>query len=150
MKDKQFDNWGNWDGTECDETKEEKNFRKQQDIWRDLNDKKKTNFYANFYGGNDKNDGAHPESKQFKDFEEALWSSNGKKIAKVASVWLFFFLIFSALSGAIMAAKEEEMNELKNKSDFERLFAQENLRSKSEIKNMDRYFGSPSNDKNPK
>jgi hypothetical protein len=38
--------------------------------------------------------------------------------------------------------KKEERNELKNKSDFERLFAQENLRSKSELKNMDRYFGS--------
>ena len=49
-----------------------------------------------------------------------------------------------------MMAKEEERNELKNKSDFERMFVQENLRSKSELKNMDRYFGSSSNDKDPK
>jgi hypothetical protein len=67
-----FEYWGKWDGTEFDETKEEKNFRKQQEIWRNLDDKTQTNFYANFYGGNDKKDGAHPESKQFKDFEEAL------------------------------------------------------------------------------
>jgi hypothetical protein len=107
-----------------------------------LDDKTQTNFYANFYGGNDKKDGAHPESKQFKDFEEALWSSSGTKIAKITTICLFFALIFSSLSIAITEAKEDERNELKNKSDFERLFAQENLRSKSELKNMDRYFGS--------
>ena len=154
MKDKQFENWGNWDGTEFDETKEERNFRKQQDMWRDLDRKNQTNFYAKFYGVNDKNDGAHPDSKQFKDFEEAIWSSSGTKIAKVVCVGSFFLLIFTSLSIAIMEAKEEEKveekNELKNKSDFERLFAQENLRSKSQLKNMDRYFGSSSNDKDPK
>ena len=151
MRDKEFENWGKWDGTEFDEEEkeEERNFRKQQNIWRDLDDEHHKNFYRNrAYGGNDKKDGGHPDSKQFKAFEEALWSSNGKNVfVKVVSVWLFFSLIFSGLSGAVMAAKEEEMNELKNKSDFERMFAQENLRSKSE---RDKYFGNSLNDKDPK
>ena len=152
MKDKQFENWGKWDGTEFDETKEEKNFRKQQDIWRNMYDKEEeqSEFRKYAYGYNDKKDGAHPDSKQFKKFEEALWSSSATKIAKITTICLFFALIFSSLSIAITEAKEDERNELKNKSDFERLFAQENLRSKSELKNMDRYFGSSSNDKDPK
>ena len=133
MRNKQFENWGKWD--EFDDAEEEKNYKKQQNIWK--------NMYH-------KNDGAHPEGKQFKDFEEALWSSSGTKIAKVVCMCSFFFLIFSSLSIAILEVKEEERNDLKNKSDFERLFAQENLRSKSELKNMDRYFGSSSNDKDPK
>jgi len=149
MRDKQFENWGKWDGTELDEM-EEKNYKKQQDIWRNMYDEEQSEFRKYAYGYNDKRDGAHPDSKQFKDFEEALWSSSGTKIAKITTICLFFALIFSSLSIAITEAKEEERNELKNKSDFERLFAQENLRSKSELKNMDRYFGSSSNDKDPK
>ena len=150
MRDKQFENWGKWDGTELDEM-EEKNYKKQQDIWRNMYDEEgQSEFRKYAYGYNDKRDGAHPDSKQFKDFEEALWSSSGAKIAKITTICLFFALIFSSLSIAITEAKEEERNELKNKSDFERLFAQENLRSKSELKNMDRYFGSSSNDKDPK
>jgi len=141
MKDKPFENWGKWDGTEFDdrEDEEEKNYKKkQQEILRKM------------YGYNDKKDGGHPDSKQFKDFEEALFSSSRTKIAKVATMWLFIMMIFTGIPGAVMMAKEEERNELKNKSDFERMFVQENLRSKSELKNMDRYFGSSSNDKDPK
>ena len=155
MRDKQFENWGKWD--EFDEM-EDKNYKKQQDIWRNMVDKEKSDYYRNksdfreyAYGGNDKHDGAHPDSKQFKDFEEAIWSSTGTRFAKIASIWLFFAIIFTSLSIAIMEAKEEakeeETNELKNKSDFERLFAKENLRSKSE---RDKYFGSSLNDKDPK
>jgi len=156
MKDKQFENWGKWDGTEFDELgeKEEKNYEKQHEIWRNIYGREQSDFRKYAYGYNDKRDGAHPDSKQFKDFEEAIWSSSGTKIAKVVCVGSFFLLIFTSLSIAIMEAKEEEKveekNELKNKSDFERLFAQENLRSKSQLKNMDRYFGSSSNDKDPK
>ena len=134
MRDKQFGNWGKWD--EFDDEEEEKNYKKQKDIWR--------NFYK------DERDGAHPESKQFKDFEEAIWSSSGTRFVKIAAIWFFFATIFSSLAIAILEVKEEEKNELKNKSDFERMFVQENLRSKSELKNMDRYFGSSSNDKDPK
>ena len=47
----------------------------------------------------------------------------------------------------MLALKEEQRNELKNKSDFERLFAQENFKSKSE---SDRYFGNSSDIKDPK
>ena len=133
MRNKQFENWGKWH--EFDDAEEEKNYKKQQNIWKNIYPKK---------------DGASPESKQLKDFEEALWSSSGTKIAKVVCMCSFFALLFSSLSIAILEVKEEERNELKNKSDFERLFAQENLRSKSELKNMDRYFGSSSNDKDTK
>ena len=57
MKDKPFENWGKWDGTEFDdiEDEEEKNYKKkQQETLRKM------------YGYNDKNDGGHPDSKQFK------------------------------------------------------------------------------------
>ena len=133
MRDKQFENWGKWN--EFDDAEEERNYKKQQNIWKNMYPKK---------------DGASPESKQFKDFEEALFSSSRTKFAKIATMWLFFVMIFTGIPGAVMMAKEEESNELKNKSDFERMFVQENLRSKSELKNMDRYFGSSSNDKDTK
>ena len=155
MRDKQFENWGKWDGTEFDkeDEEEEKNYKKQRDMWRNMYDKEQSDYYRNKsmeYAYGDKRDGGHPESKQFKDFEEAIWSSSGTRFVKIAAIWLFFALTFSSLSIAILEVKEEERNELKNKSDFERLFVQENLRSKSELKNMDRYFGSSSNDKDPK
>ena len=151
MQDKPFENWGKWDGTEFDQDEEEeKNYKKQREMWRNMYDKEQSDIRKYAYGYNDPRDGAHPDGKQFKDFEEALFSSSRTKFAKIATMWLFFVMIFTGIPGAVMMAKEEERNELKNKSDFERMFVQENLRSKSELKNMDRYFGSLSNDKDPK
>ena len=123
---------------------------KQREMWQNMYDKEQSDIRKYAYGYNDPRDGAHPDGKQFKDFEEALFSSSRTKFAKIATMWLFFVMIFTGIPGAVMMAKEEERNELKNKSDFERMFVQENLRSKSELKNMDRYFGSSSNNKEPK
>ena len=106
MKDKSFENWGKWDGTELDrDEEEEKNYKKQHDIWRNMYDKEQADYYRNKsveYAYGDKRDGGHPDSKQFKDFEEALFSSSRTKIAKIVCMCSFFALLFSSLSIAIL------------------------------------------------
>jgi len=149
-------NWKRWDEfDEIDEKKridrEIRNYKRQQEMWRRMQyqeNKYQQEFYKrNFYG--DEKDPGHPDGEQFKKFEEALWNENGKRrtLAAFCFLWLFFTLFLSELDRTVLALKEEQRNEMKNKSDFERLFAQENFKSKSE---SDRYFGNSSDIKDPK